>query len=149
MLWRFNNLAHYSTGVIEKIMHPVLLSTDPGSHQYVPVDNGQLFWADGFYVKVDATPTSDASLSLETGVAGAILASQWRLWDLTLEMIRKTGDSVLLDQLKSVIKPGNSSQNLSQIIASLESRNRELEASVAALRKELAETNAAQAGLND
>jgi hypothetical protein len=102
-LWRFNNLAHYSTGILAGEPHSMLVGTDPGGHQYVAFANGQLFWADALYVKEAATPVNDKPLPFREAVAGAALVSQWHFWDLVIEMIRKSGDGALLSQVSALI----------------------------------------------
>jgi FkbM family methyltransferase len=103
VLWRLNNLAHYSTGILAGDPHSILVSVDPGGYQYVPFENGQLFWADALYVKEIATPISDNPLAFGDAVAGAALVCQWRLWDLVIEMIRKAGDAALLSQIIALV----------------------------------------------
>jgi FkbM family methyltransferase len=114
VLWRLNNLAHYSKGVIAGESHPILLAAEPGSHQYVSLDNGQLFWADAFYVREAAIPTNRQTLDFDDAVAGACLVSQWRLWDLAIEMIRKSGADELLAQLSSLVPQGAPQRTLSE-----------------------------------
>lgn len=138
VLWRLNNLAHYSTGLVASEAHPILLASEPGSYQYVPVDNGQLFWGDAFYVKEAACPTSAASLSVEEAVAGACLVSQWRLWDLAIEMIRKSGAEDLLAQLQRLVPPGAPHPTLAQENEALKTEVGELKAEIAKLRGGLA-----------
>jgi FkbM family methyltransferase len=103
VLWRFHNLAHYSTGILPGEPHSMLVGTDPGGHQYVAFANGQLFWADAFYVKEAATSVNDKPLAFRDAVVGAVLVSQWHFWDLAIEMIRKSGDAALLSQLMALI----------------------------------------------
>jgi hypothetical protein len=102
-LWRLGNLAHYSTGMLSAEPHSMVIGTDPGGHQNVAFANGQLFWSDAFYVKEAATPVSDKTLPLGEAVAGAALVSQWRFWDLAIEMIRKSGNSQLLLEVRTLI----------------------------------------------
>jgi FkbM family methyltransferase len=96
VLWRLNNLAHYSTGHLGGEPHSMLIGTDPGGHHSLAFANGQLFWGDALYVKKDATPVSDKSLDLSEAVAGAALVSQWNFWDLAVEMVRKSGDEAIV-----------------------------------------------------
>jgi hypothetical protein len=98
VLWRLNNLAHYSTGRVGGRPHVMLIGADPGEAQDVAISNGQLFWADGIYVKAAATAVSEEALDFDTAIAGAALACQLNLWDLALEMIRKSGDQALLTE---------------------------------------------------
>ena len=99
VLWRFNNLAHYSTGQIGSDEHTMLVSAAPGSHQLIYLPNGQLFWGDALYVRTEATAASRDSTTPQAAIAGAALACQWRFFDLAVEMIRKSGDLDLVDQL--------------------------------------------------
>jgi hypothetical protein len=103
-LWRFNNLAHYSTGILGGKPHSMLIGTDPGGHQCVAFANGQLFWTDALYVKDAATPVNDKPLVVREAVAGAALVSQWHCWDLAVEMIRKSGNGALLSEVSALIK---------------------------------------------
>lgn len=105
VLWRLNNLAHYSTGILAGDPHSILVAVEPGGYQYVPFENGQLFWADALYVKEVATPISDEPLAFAEAVAGAALVCQWRFWDLVIEMIRKAGDAALLAQISALVPP--------------------------------------------
>lgn len=106
-LWRLNNLAHYSTGVVESAQHHLLVSSEPGCYEILPVDNGQLFWADALYIKADAAPTSSSQLPFDDAIAGAALASQWRLWDVALEMVRKSGAIDLFAELSALLQRGS------------------------------------------
>lgn len=103
VLWRLNNLAHYSNGVIAGDQHPMMIGSDPGGHHMVHFANGQLFWGDALYVKAAATPLSDEPITREDAIAGAILVSQWRFWDLALEYIRKSGDADLLAKSRKLL----------------------------------------------
>jgi len=103
VLWRLNNLAHYSTGVINQEPHAMMIGSDPGGHQMVHFANGQLFWGDALYVKSSATSATEESLSYDDAVAGAALVAQWRFWDLALEMVRKSGDHGLLSEVRSIL----------------------------------------------
>ena len=78
-LWRFGNLAHYSTGIIGDEPNYLLIAVDPGSYEHVPTENGQVFWADAFYVRSDAVPTSEKSISLDDAINGAALVSQYEI----------------------------------------------------------------------
>jgi FkbM family methyltransferase len=96
VLWRFSNLAHYSTGQIGGDPHSMIIGSDPGGHHTLAFPNGQLFWADALYVKETATPINDRRMTSSEAVAGAALVVQWKLWDLAVEMIRKSGDTALV-----------------------------------------------------
>jgi FkbM family methyltransferase len=96
VLWRFNNLAHNSAGHISGGPHSMLIGSDPGGHHTLVFPNGQLFWADALYVKEAATPINDKRMPSSEAVAGAALVVQWKLWDLAVEMIRKSGDKALV-----------------------------------------------------
>jgi FkbM family methyltransferase len=147
VLWRLNNLAHYSKRVMSGAPHPILLAAEPGSHQYVPVENGQLFWADAFYVQEAAVPTNDQPLDFDDAIAGACLVSQWRLWDLAIEMVRKSGANDLLEKLSTLVPPGAPHRTLAeeneaqrQKIEVLEREARELRAHIDALKDRPATT---------
>jgi FkbM family methyltransferase len=99
VLWRFNNLAHYSTGQIGSDEHVMHIGSAPGSHQLIHFPNGQLFWADALYVRREATAAATGPMSEPAALAGAALVSQWRFFDLAIEMVRKSGDHALVDQL--------------------------------------------------
>ncbi len=99
VLWRFNNLAHYSTGQIGSDEHVMHVGAAPGGHRLIHLPNGQLFWADALYVRKEATAAARDSMSPQAAIAGAALACQWRFFDLAVEMIRKSGDLDLVDQL--------------------------------------------------
>ena len=103
VLWRLNNLAHYSTGVIDREPHAMMIGSDPGGHHMVHFANGQLFWGDALYVRRAATSVAEDALSYDDAVAGAALVSQWRFWDLALEMVQKSGDSRLLSEVRSLL----------------------------------------------
>ena len=103
VLWRLGNLAHYSTGIVGGPQHQMLISAEPGGHQPIAVPNGQLFWADAFYIRRDATPITNAVLESTDGIAGAALVSQWHFNDLALEMLRKSGNDALLLQARAAL----------------------------------------------
>ena len=103
VLWRFDNLAHYSTGQIGGDPHSMQIGSDPGGHHNLAFANGQLFWANGLYVRATATPVSDNSLPFDEAVAGAALVAQWNLWDLVVEMIRKSGNEALVSKILSLL----------------------------------------------
>jgi len=126
-LWRLNNLSHYSTGIVSCDPHPVLLTVAPGSWQYVSLENGQLFWADAFYVKESATAASNDDLGYDEAIAGAALVMQWRLWDLAAEMISKTRDSDLIADIAKFIHPAEPLPTLPSQIEYLQNRVRDLE----------------------
>ena len=100
VLWRLGNLVHYATEEVEGPRHQMLIASDPGLQQMVDVSSGQLFWADAFYVRKEATAANDITMSREAAIVGAALASQYHFYDLSLEMIRKSGDEDLLQQLR-------------------------------------------------
>lgn len=106
VLWRMSNLAHYSNGLVESSNSGILIASDPGSFQTIEQDNGQLFWAQAHYVRREFAPTEpDAELDRERALKAAILVGQYGHWDLSLEILRRSGDPKLLDVLASVIKP--------------------------------------------
>lgn len=103
VLWRLGNLAHYATEVIGTDPHHMLVGSDPGVQQYLPVSNGQLFWSDAFYVRREAVGTNDDTMGRDEAVVGAALAARHGFHDLALEMIRKSGDTNLLGTLRSAL----------------------------------------------
>jgi FkbM family methyltransferase len=103
VLWRLNNLSHYSTGIVSGDQHAMMIGSEPGGHNLVHFANGQLFWGDAFYVKAAATPLGDEPLQYDDAIAGAALASQWNFLDLALEMIKKSGDKELLAATRQLL----------------------------------------------
>jgi FkbM family methyltransferase len=106
VLWRVNNLAHYSKGLVEGANSGILIASDPGSFQTIEQDNGQLFWGQAHYVRRDFVPMeTEAELDAEQALRAAILVGQYGHWDLSLEILRKSGDRKLFDLLASIIRP--------------------------------------------
>jgi FkbM family methyltransferase len=103
VLWRFNNLSHYSPGQIGGDPHSMVIGSDPGGHHTLAFPNGQLFWADALYVKDAASPVNDKPLPFGEAIAGAALVVQWKLWDLAVEMIRKSGDRGLAEEILALL----------------------------------------------
>jgi hypothetical protein len=102
-LWRLGNLAHYSTGHLRTVHHPLHIGSAPGGHAWRTVPNGQLFWADAYYVKNDYTPIAANAVTSAEALGAAALFGQLGFWDLAIETIRKSGDQTLVDQLLSTL----------------------------------------------
>lgn len=139
VLWRMSNLAFYSNGLVEGSNSGILIASDPGSCQTIDQDNGQLFWAQAHYVRREFAPTEpDVELDRDRALKAAILVGQYGHWDLSLEILRKSGDPKLFDALASVIKPCDPQVPLrDQLNAAY--------AEIAELRRQNAELRAAQA----
>ena len=60
-----------------------------------------------------------------------------RFWDLSLEMIRKSGDEDLLAQFSNLVRPGNPVAKLSWQIEQLRKRERELLAEIEVLTRKM------------
>lgn len=60
---------------------------------------GQLFWAQGRYVRAEYPRTGRHHLSEEVAIKGALIAGVYGLWDLTLEILSKTGNSGLIEKV--------------------------------------------------
>jgi hypothetical protein len=106
VLWRVNNLAHYSNGLVEGAASGILIASDPGSFQTIEQDNGQLFWAQAHYVRREFVPTErKAELDEGQALKAAILVGQYSHWDLSLEILRKSSDLKLFRLLASIVKP--------------------------------------------
>lgn len=103
VLWRMQNLAHYATLPLGGEPHRMMVGSDPGVQQTIDVANGQLFWADCYYVRREATAVSDTPLDRCQAIAGAALVSQWNFADLAMEMIRKSGDRDLLTKVEAIL----------------------------------------------
>lgn len=103
VLWRMQNLAHYATTRVGGEPHRMMIGSDPGVQQTIDVANGQLFWADCFYVRQEATAVSDARLGRADAIAAAALVAQWNFADLAMEMVRKSGDAELLAQVQALL----------------------------------------------
>jgi FkbM family methyltransferase len=137
VLWRINNLAHYSNGLVEGANSGILIASEPGSFQTIEQDNGQLFWAQAHYVRREFVPTEpEAELETEQALKAAILVGQYGHWDLSLEILRKCGDPKLFGLLESMIKPCDPQMPVSDQltrahaeIAELRQKNAELQAS--------------------
>ena len=106
VLWRMNNLAHYSKGLVEGANSGILIASEPGSFQTIGQDNGQLFWGQAHYVRREFAPTEpEVELDTEQALKAAILVGQYGHWDLSLEILRKSGDPKLFSLLASIIRP--------------------------------------------
>jgi FkbM family methyltransferase len=106
VLWRLNALAHFSPGLVSSSNGGIFIASSPGSHQLHDQDNGQLLWGQAQYVRREFPPTApDAKLDREQALKAAILVGQFAYWDLSLEILRKSGDPKLYEALGTIITP--------------------------------------------
>lgn len=106
VLWRMNALAYYSNGLVTNSSAGIWIASHPGSYQLHDQDNGQLFWGQAQYVRREFAPTEpDARLDREQALKAAILTGQYGYWDLSLEILRKSGDTKLYEALGAIITP--------------------------------------------
>lgn len=104
VLWRLENLVHYAPEVVPAGRTRFVIAAEPSVAAAVPAPNGQLFWAQAQYVRA-AYPRSGADhLPAEAAAVAALIAGVYGFWDLSLELIRKTGDAELLRTLHDTLQ---------------------------------------------
>jgi len=143
VLWRLNTLAHYSTALIPAAQNGILLATSPGSHRFAPIDNGQLFWGQAHYVRAEYTAFGPDSLPRQQAIIAAALVGQYGHWDLSRELIRKSGDVDLLEAFSAFVPEGQPQpahlDDAEDADQRLLEENRALHAENETLRRRLAE----------
>jgi FkbM family methyltransferase len=100
VLWRFDDLAHYSTEVLTSAQTTMRIAADPGASTMAEVSNGQVYWAQAQYVRAEYPRTGAEHMELSEAIVPAILTGAYGWWDIALELIRKTGESGLLNRLR-------------------------------------------------
>ncbi|WP_051356943.1 FkbM family methyltransferase [Azorhizobium doebereinerae] len=105
VLWRLENLAHYSTQTVPAAFSQMIFHADPSPAASAQVANGQVFWAQAQYVRASYPRTGADSLTRAEAIPAAVLAGLYGFWDLALELVRKTGDADLLETLQGQLAP--------------------------------------------
>ncbi len=96
VLWRLDNLVHYSAEPIAEARSEfkIVVAGEPPAR--VERGNGQLFWGQAYYVRADFPRTGIARLATDVAAVGALTVGLYGFWDLAFDIIRKTGDVALL-----------------------------------------------------
>lgn len=105
VLWRLETLAHYPVENVPTAHAQMLLHADPAPQAVAQVSNGQLFWAQAQYVRASYPRTGAESMARDEAIPAAVLAGVYGFWDLSLELVRKTGDVALLATLHEALAP--------------------------------------------
>ena len=100
VLWRLENLEHYAPEAIEMAQTAFVVGAPPALSHAAPVSNGQVFWAQTQYVRADYPQTGAAHMAFDDAIGPAILCGVYGFWDLAIELIRKTGERELLQNLR-------------------------------------------------
>jgi len=100
VLWRLENLSHYASEEIAVARTDFVVWAPPAQSAAAPVSNGQVFWSQAQYVRADYTQTGVSRMSFDDAIRPAILCGLYGFWDLAIELIRKTGDENLLQNLR-------------------------------------------------
>lgn len=82
VLWRFENLVHYSPTRNERARGPMLIAGDPDDAVWVTVPGGQLFWAQALYVRAALQPTNETHLESGLASRAALIALLYNAPDL-------------------------------------------------------------------
>jgi FkbM family methyltransferase len=104
ILWRLENLVHYPTETLAAVRADMTMTADPGGSIIAPVLNGQLFWGQAQYVRAAYPRTGAESLPPEQAIPAAVVAGIYGFWDLSLELIRKTGDIELHRRVHTILE---------------------------------------------
>jgi hypothetical protein len=101
VLWRFDDICHYSTEHLSCAQTAMRIAVEPGQSTTAQVSNGQVYWAQAQYVRAEYPRTGAEQMALREAIVPAILAGAYGWWDLALELIRKTGEDALLNSLRA------------------------------------------------
>jgi FkbM family methyltransferase len=101
--WRLENLVHYAPETVAAARADMMFAAEPAAAVFTSVANGQLFWAQAQYVRAAYPRTGAETLPAEEAIRAAVLAGLYGFWDLSLELVRKTGDADLLRRLRATL----------------------------------------------
>lgn len=82
VLWRFENLVHYSPALDINARVPMHIAGAPDETVWVTVPGGQLFWAQAIYIRKELAPPNDGPLDPEEARRAALLALVYDAPDL-------------------------------------------------------------------
>ena len=100
VLWRLENLVHYAPECVPAAASGFSLHAEPNPAAFLKGGNGQIFWAQAQYVRASFPRTGAQKMDLEVALPAAVLAAVYGFWDLSLELVRKTGDASLLASIR-------------------------------------------------
>ena len=100
VLWRLENLVHYTPAIEPAGAYPMGLHAEPSPPRWIEVPNGQLFWSQAQYVRSNLPIQSDMPLTSEDAHAAAVAVGVYGFWDLVLEILRKGGERDLETALR-------------------------------------------------
>jgi FkbM family methyltransferase len=105
VLWRLENLFHYSTESLPaaESMMEIVGTPAPAPRTVARIPNGQVFWAQAQYVRKEYPRAGADYMESSEAIVPAILAGTYGWWDLALELVRKTGDRALSDDLRATL----------------------------------------------
>ena len=104
VLWRFDNLIHYTSEPTAAARADFSIVTSPEPVQTLDVPSGQAYWAQVQYVRAEYPRTGAEHMSAEEAIPAALVAGAYDFWDLAVELIRKTGDTALLLALREALE---------------------------------------------
>lgn len=88
------------------IKHKLSVCYAPGTGGTIEllVDNGQLFWAQAHYVRANFTRTGVGGVDKDDAIAAAICTALYGYWDLSVDILRKSGSHELAAKLTEVLR---------------------------------------------
>jgi hypothetical protein len=132
ILWRISDLVHYAPSPVIGQKEGWRIVFDPIFQKTVPAADGQLFWAQAQYVRTEFPCTGVDYLEREKALAAAAIVGSYNHWDLALELIRESGDTILLKQLTTAVAGSvpklDSEQHKDATIEQLQAENARLAA---------------------
>ena len=102
-LWRLENLVHYGPERLNVARPHFLLAGDPNPANQTWAPHGQLFWAQAIYIPARLTPAQVGALDVQEAIIGAVAAGLYGLWDLSIDLTRRSGDLARADHLKQLL----------------------------------------------
>ncbi|TDU01049.1 FkbM family methyltransferase [Azorhizobium sp. AG788] len=103
-LWRLDNLSHYAPEHVPLAGQHFWVSGPPAGTSEMSTANGQLFWSQARYVRATYPRTGAPTLDMAKALPAAVISSLYNYWDLSLELIRKTGDVDLYAALRAALQ---------------------------------------------
>jgi FkbM family methyltransferase len=102
VLWRLENLVHYGPETVDVAKSQFFIAGDPAPTNFTWAPSGQLYWTQALYVPATFPPSSHAPIQKLDARIGAVVAGLYGLWDLSLELTRKSGDLSLMTEMREI-----------------------------------------------
>ncbi|MDJ0448030.1 FkbM family methyltransferase [Methylocystis sp. JR02] len=103
VLWKLENLSHYAPEIVPAAESSFFISAEPYSPFFGKIPAGQLFWAQAQYVRASYPPSRIDPLFRPQAIRAALLAGCYGFWDLSLEVLKKSGDIELVSELRKTL----------------------------------------------